>query len=342
MVVSSKMNLSDLNYDVSSYPKCFHVRNTFTDAPQVYFTLILSCIINGILSVLSVTGNSLILLAIKKTPSLHNPSYCILFSLAFADFCVGLFVLPSFVVFKAQELKLLSAESAEDTKSYFEGYCISGLIADGLGLILSCVSGSMLAVVSVEKYLAIALHLRYAEVVTNRRVIKAIIGIWFFAVSLAIWLFATQNRHLQYITIFIAVVFLLVFFLVIFCNVKIALILKRHRKQIADAAKSTALQTETHQGASQTTSIKRYKKSVSSMAYVMILYLLCFVPHGITMLVKLSRKDYDQNSLIGTVNITVPLVFLNSSLNPFLYCWRFKDIRSAVVRLIKKVFFSSS
>lgn len=335
------MNSSNLKDGDSLFPQCFHLRNTFPDAPQIYSTLFLSRFLNGVLSVFSVTGNSLILLAIKKNPSLHNPSYCILFSLAFADFCIGLFVLPSYVVFKAYELKLLSGFS-EDTMDHFKVYCIFGLIADGLGLILSCVSGSLLAVVSVEKYLAIVLHLRYAEVVTNQRVIKVIVSIWISAVSLTIWLFATGIRHLKYITILIVISFFLVLFLVIFCNVKIALILRKHRKQIADMTKSTASQTETDQRTSQATSIKKYKRSVSSMAYVMILYLLCFVPHGVTMLVKLTRKDYDQNSILGTVNITVPLVFLNSSLNPLLYCWRFKDIRSAVVSLIKNVFHWSS
>ncbi|XP_031570177.1 melanocortin receptor 5-like [Actinia tenebrosa] len=293
---------------------------------------------NSVLSVLSVTGNSLVLLAINKTRSLRNPSYCVLFSLAVVDFCVGLFALPSFVVFKAYELKLSSAESLEDKKYYFEVYCAFGLIADGFGLMLSLVSGTLLGVVSVEKYLAIVLHLRYAEVVTNERVIKVVIGIWIFALSLTVWLFAAQKRHLNYITIVTVASFFLVLFLVIFCNVKIALILRKHKKQIADATKSTTIQMESTRDA---TSIKRYKKSVSSMAYVMILYLLCFVPHGITMLIKISKEDYDFDSIIGTINITIPLVFLNSSLNPLLYCWRFRDIRSAVVRIIKKVFRAS-
>ena len=201
-----------MNYsDSFSFPKCFHVRNSFTDAPSVYFTLILSCINNGILSVLSVTGNLLILLAIKKTPSLHNQSYCILFSLAFADLCVGLIVLPSFVAFKAYDLKVTSAETWQDKKEHFKVYCVCGLIADGLGLILSVVSGLLLALVSVEKYLAIVLHLRYAEVVTNKRVINVVVGIWVFAVCLTVWLFVAQSRHLKYITIFIVVIFFLGF-----------------------------------------------------------------------------------------------------------------------------------
>jgi len=40
---------------------------------------------------------------------------------------------------------------------------------------------------------------------------------------------------------------------------------------------------------------------------------------------------------------TMTLLFLNSSLNPILYCWKIKELRQAVkARIRKALFFSSS
>ncbi|CAH3173980.1 unnamed protein product, partial [Porites lobata] len=36
------------------------------------------------------------------------------------------------------------------------------------------------------------------------------------------------------------------------------------------------------------------------------------------------------------LNLTATLLFVNSSLNPFLYCWRIKEIRQAVKATIKR------
>jgi len=36
-------------------------------------------------------------------------------------------------------------------------------------------------------------------------------------------------------------------------------------------------------------------------------------------------------------SITITVVFMNSSINPVLYCWRLRELRVAVVKTVKMV-----
>ena len=78
--------------------------------------------------------------------------------------------------------------------------------------------------------------------------------------------------------------------------------------------------------------IARYKKSVSSILWVQLALVACYIPWSIVALL----------SVIGIENYmawitTLTLVFLNSSLNPILYCLKIKEVRQAVKATIKQL-----
>lgn len=52
--------------------------------------VIINCVLNVPLMIICIIGNSLVLTAILKTPSLHSPSIMFLGSLAVSDLLVGL------------------------------------------------------------------------------------------------------------------------------------------------------------------------------------------------------------------------------------------------------------
>ena len=60
----------------------------------------------------------------------------------------------------------------------------------GIGLIFSQASFLNIVAVSVERFLAVHLHLRYQELVTHKRVVVVVIATWVLSVSnslLAFW-----------------------------------------------------------------------------------------------------------------------------------------------------------
>ena len=85
--------------------------------------------------------------------------------------------------------------------------------------------------------------------------------------------------------------------------------------------------------------IVRYRKTVSTALWVHAVLAICYLPHTIATAVAAWRGEsmyISRNKLCGI--ITGMLLFFNSTLNPFLYCWKVKGIRQAVKQTIGNVF----
>ena len=86
--------------------------------------------------------------------------------------------------------------------------------------------------------------------------------------------------------------------------------------------------------------IAQCKTTVTSIALVQSALVVCYIPVVILNAILLLNNVLTNNT---TFNITSnrafsTLVYLNSSLNPFLYCWRIKEVRQAVKATLKKVY----
>ena len=79
--------------------------------------------------------------------------------------------------------------------------------------------------------------------------------------------------------------------------------------------------------------IARYKKTVSSIAWVQLALLICYLPFSVCQI--LSFHDILHKDRGRAIDVTFSFLFLNSSLNPILYCWKMKDVRQAVKDTIK-------
>ena len=77
----------------------------------------------------------------------------------------------------------------------------------------------------------------------------------------------------------------------------------------------------------------QYKKVVSSIFWLQLTLVACYAPFLTVSLLRhtvLSGK-----TVYGLWLFTATLVYLNSSLNPFLYCWKIKEVRMAVKNTAK-------
>ena len=86
--------------------------------------------------------------------------------------------------------------------------------------------------------------------------------------------------------------------------------------------------------------IARYKKTVYSIAWVQLALLICYIPYIVLRFLSplglLDKLLSTEKSIILELFLT--LLFLNSSLNPALYCWRIRDVRQEVKNIIRKIF----
>ena len=178
---------------------------------------------------------------------------------------------------------------------------------------------------SVDRLLALFLGLRYRHVVTLKR-IRAVLACGCLALLLTVlvWNFRTKSARIM-ITIFLS----LCLIISRFCYRKIVLRLRQHQSSVRDNAE----QGQANTGGSPL-NLERYKRTVVSVALVQLALVICYLPFNIfNTLIHL--KGIHPN-IYFLYDFTTTLLFLNSSLNPFLYCWRIKEIGQAVKATIRR------
>lgn len=271
-----------------------------------------TCVLNSIFSLITITGNFIILNAIWKNRELHSPSFVLLFFLALSDLLVGLICQPSFVAFKIAELR-----------RDFSCYCISRMIQSISGWTTSGVSLLTLSAVSLDRLLSLTLHLRYNTIVTVPRAFVACVFLWFFAVTGMMLRFTMTNW------IILPLIILLTTFLVTaLSTLKIFMIVRRHLCQIKQ------LQRNLNTSQTETVQVLKCRKSVVTVLYVYGLFWIFYVPFCVTMLMD-SAEGYTLTVKI-VYDYVGTIVFLNSFFNPIVYCWRIREIRNAVKSLLRK------
>ena len=111
------------------------------------------------------------------------------------------------------------------------------------------------------------------------------------------------------------------FLVCLVCFIKIYRIVHRHQSQIH--VQQQALENSTDTNKQQ---IRQSTKSAKSIFIYFLVMILCNTP---SFFVHIISAINNLNSIIlWTFPVTV--VFVNSSINPFLYCWLIPELRTAV------------
>ena len=177
--------------------------------------------------------------------------------------------------------------------------------------------------ISADRFLAVHLHLRYKELVTHRRVVTVVISIWVFCAFFSLMMFwvSTSTRAIIS-TIFHTIGFLLTTLI----NIRIHFIVRQHKFQI---------QSLQLQEADQCREVKRLAVSLKSAGCILYVYFMFLVSYLPLFSPMLAMKINGPNSTIRSLNIfAIILVFLNSTLNPPIYCWKMRHIHHSVIDIL--------
>ena len=281
-------------------------------------SLVATCVFNSFLSY-TIILNIVTIHAIRKTALLPKPLRTLLLSLAASDVGVGLLAQPLFISILVSWLK----------RSRIDPISFKGLMAV---MNFFCASSLFNVVtISVDRFLAVHLHLRYQELVTHKRVIAAVISIWLLSAVISSSVFWDPLFIIsQIIWLVIMTVCLIV---VVTVYWRIYIVWKRHKNQIQ------ILQIqEVQQGVQNGTlsSFAKVRKSAHGTYYVCIVFLICFLPSYIFFFLLLSRS-LNLISLHEAWLYATTLVFLNSSLNPVIYCWKMGPIRRTLMVIMRGI-----
>ncbi|XP_022805838.1 melanocyte-stimulating hormone receptor-like [Stylophora pistillata] len=272
--------------------------------------------VNIFLSITAFLGNSLILVALRKESSLHPPSKLLYRCLAITDLLVGLVTQPLYATYWMAVVH------------EHWSICQYSFKATGVtGFALCSVSLSTITAISVDRLLAMLLGLRYKETVTLRRTYVILAIIW--VLSLVAGSLYHFNHSLLLWCGFIFAPSCLV--ISIASYTKIFRALSRHQAQVQDHAQQQPSQTNA-------LNMARNRKAVYSALWVLLALVFCYVPNVTVDILLTFRKNGSPNFII-VKGMAVVIAFFNSTLNPFLYCWRNNEVSKAVKQTIRQAVF---
>ncbi|XP_078349800.1 adenosine receptor A3-like [Oculina patagonica] len=281
----------------------------------IHAQLIYISAFNIFLSITAFLGNALILVALRKESSLHQPSKLLFRCLATTDLCVGLISEP---------FHLIAMISAANKKWNF---CRYALFTNHIASYLLCsVTLLTLTAISVDRLLALLLGLRYRQVVTLKRIYATVATFWIFSFVAATSYFGNHQKPIWFGCIVIS--FCVVTSIVSYS--KIFLTLRNHHSQVHGN-----IQEQQQPGQTIPLNIARYRKAVSSALWVQLTLVTCYLPFGIVGVFSYINLYYLSPSRVLALSITATLVYLNSSLNPLLYCWKISEVKQAVKQTIR-------
>ena len=259
------------------------------------------------LSVTAFLGNTLILVALHKETSLHPPSKLLYRNLAITDLCVGIIAEPVNVAYYISVLN----ERGD--------ICVYAYQISFIASITFCsVSLLTLTAISVDRLLSLMLGLRYRQVVTFQRILAFLIAFWIYSIGSTLTSFG--NPRIQKLLWFTCVTLFLCLVTLILSYTKIFFTLRHSQVQVQD---------HLSQGQpTQKMNMARYKRAVSSALWVTTTAVVCYLPYGVAETVILQEEM--TLSIYLTEHFVITLVYLNSSLNPLLYCWKIREVRQAV------------
>ena len=86
----------------------------------------------------------------------------------------------------------------------------------------------------------------------------------------------------------------------------------------------------------QTREAHRQRKSAYNSLFVSVVFLACYFPFLPCTILYLTNTS--EISFLVAHFASMFLIYLNSSLNPFVYCWRYQEIRQSVKSTVKQIF----
>ncbi|XP_069098248.1 adenosine receptor A3-like [Pleurodeles waltl] len=284
-------------------------------------------VMEAVISVIDVIGNILVIWAVKINPDLQTPTFYFIVSLAVADVAVGFLVAPLAIVVSL------------GVEIHFYG-C---LFMCCLLIIFTHVSILSLLAIAIDRYLRIKIPTRYRTVATTRRIWTGICVCWVVSSLMGVvpmfgWngrarLPASETNITHQACAFTSVVSMdfIVYFSsfgwilspLIIMIILYTEIFYRIRKLLSkNATKNKATQKY----------YRKENKTAKSLALVLLLFALCWLPLCILNCLLLFNPEDDIPKAVFYVAIL--LSHANSGMNPIVYAFKIKKFKVTCISIV--------
>ena len=269
-------------------------------------------VLGWFLSILTIIGNGFIIFLVCNKRQLRTKTNAFVVSLAVADLCVGICVFPLLFLY----------ETTRD-RSYSQDLKRAQLLVRWF---LQDASVMCLCSLVLERYIAIVMPYKYVTFMTRRRVKQMIALPWtitviFISLESSLWI-GLNSFNLQ-----IFIWFVIIFFeflpccMVIFCLVSILFVVYKHNQQFHILTRQLRFNYRV--------SYKTYGKSAVILMSVVSGFFLAYnvlaIRCGILFFLNKGCSDS---------RYKIPMLVINSAVNPLAYASFKRDIKKELIRLM--------
>ncbi|XP_058248434.1 trace amine-associated receptor 6-like [Hemibagrus wyckioides] len=314
------MNLMEFNQS----DRCEHFSCPERSVSPAVYILLYVC--SAAVVLLTVCGNLLVIISVLHFKQLHTPTNMLVLSLAVTDFLVGALVMPSILIW-----------TIESCWIFGRGFCICFLL---IYSVLTYLSIYNIALIAVDRYLALSNPFLYMNTVTKRTMCIVVYSNWcislvynaalcFFDGSFMNFL-SCPEECIYFLDEVWAVIDLLVTFIfplsvIIILYTRVFVIAKKHATAIRELNNHTRPKTQkitSH-------SMKSERKAAKVLGILVSVFLMCLLPYFIySLLGNVLEMQVD------TVKKVLLILCLNSTINPVIYALFYTWFRRCIKLII--------
>ena len=271
-------------------------------------TAIISLYLSIPLSILATIGNGLILYVVSTTNSLQKPSNLLLAFIAITDLLAGLLAMPMSIA-----IRILEAKNAFASCSLRVAYRI-------VVVPLTTVSFFTMGSLSIDSLLASCFPLKYRTWQLKK------IYHWIFITS---WLIPASVLTLTALRMieadagrrFLSVIIFLTIACIVLSKLRMYSIIRINNSAVGDMLSQAAVEQRR----------KKQKRLLKTLVALTLFFLVCHLPNAIVLQLQLNEGS---SAFYHAFRYSAVLTFLNSSLNPIIFCYLKRNIRRVVLETL--------
>lgn len=288
-------------------------------APTIFL-----CIVNSFSSYTAIMLNCVTIHAIRRTPSLPQTLKILLLNLAVSDLGVGLVLQPCYVA--SGVMKLLGY--TENDPIYKATY----YVYDFSSTIFAVVSFLCIVALSLDRFLTINCCLRYTHLATRTRVVGIVVAIWLASIILSLIVLWIPWYTVLLIFAIMDSIFEITSTIL---NLMIYRAAKAHLNQLQSLELTTSLPASNASSGGEMANVARVRKFAKLSMCLYLAFVVCYLPYTcMTWIVGLAGKQ-STTLQFQVMNFTETLVYLNSSINPLIYCLTSRSLRVTIKNMIQ-------
>ncbi len=221
---------------------------------------------------------------------------------------------PMFMILRIQDLF--------NSSSYVLGQAFSLLTPLCIGC--SCI---ILIIVNVDRVIAVAFPIRRKTMNLRKKYILMMVIFCMVFAAVLLWKSFDDRANIAKLAAIVMAFVLSSIIICGFCNIYVYFKIRHEQKKVCI--------NNAHQISRQVL-LRKNKRTARTVLIITLSFYLCFVPKFLaTLAIIFSKNDF--NVVYHSINWSILFLFLNSSLNPYIYSCRTEKIRFRLEENVKKL-----